>query len=90
MKCGARASSVGKLGEFAAPPHVAVLVEKRLLIRCSRPVREVKGARQFYVDQVGFPLDVDYSPNDAFSVPGFARVREGCPIHSRQAPPAWI
>ena len=32
------------------------------------PVRDVERALQFYVDQVGFTVDVDYSPNDAFRV----------------------
>ncbi len=30
------------------------------------PVSDVERALRFYVDQVGFSLDVDYSPNDAF------------------------
>ena len=29
---------------------------------------DVDRALQFYVDQVGFTLDVDYAPNDAFCV----------------------
>src|ERR1700746_3840922 len=32
------------------------------------PVSDVEGALRFYVDQVGFTLDVDYSPNGAFRV----------------------
>ena len=32
------------------------------------PVRDVERALRFYVDQVGFTVDVDYSPNDAFRV----------------------
>src|SRR5215813_13567622 len=32
------------------------------------PVRDVDRALRFYVDQLGFTLDVDYSPNDAFRV----------------------
>ena len=32
------------------------------------PVSHVERALRFYVDQVGFTLDVDYSPNDAFRV----------------------
>src|ERR1700746_2116086 len=44
------------------------------------PVSDVERALRFYVDQVGFTLDVDYSANDAFRVvqltpPGF-----GCSI----------
>jgi catechol 2,3-dioxygenase-like lactoylglutathione lyase family enzyme len=32
------------------------------------PVGDVERALRFYVDRVGFTLDVDYSPNDAFRV----------------------
>ena len=32
------------------------------------PVTNIDRALRFYVDQVGFRLDVDYSPNDAFRV----------------------
>jgi catechol 2,3-dioxygenase-like lactoylglutathione lyase family enzyme len=32
------------------------------------PVSDVERALRFYVDQVSFTLDVDYSPNDAFRV----------------------
>jgi predicted enzyme related to lactoylglutathione lyase len=32
------------------------------------PVSDVDRALRFYVDQVGFTLDVDYSPNEAFRV----------------------
>ena len=32
------------------------------------PVSDVERALRFYVDQVGFALDVDYAPNDAFRV----------------------
>lgn len=32
------------------------------------PVSDVERALRFYVDQVGFTLDVDYSPHDAFRV----------------------
>jgi hypothetical protein len=32
------------------------------------PVSDVERTLRFYVDQVGFTLDVDYSPNDAFRV----------------------
>src|SRR5262245_5014533 len=32
------------------------------------PVSDVERALRFYVDQVGFTLDVDYSPNDSFRV----------------------
>ena len=32
------------------------------------PVSDVEQALRFYVDQVGFAVDVDYSPNDVFRV----------------------
>jgi catechol 2,3-dioxygenase-like lactoylglutathione lyase family enzyme len=32
------------------------------------PVSDIDRALRFYVDQVGFSLDVDYAPNDAFRV----------------------
>jgi catechol 2,3-dioxygenase-like lactoylglutathione lyase family enzyme len=32
------------------------------------PVSDVERALRFYVDRVGFTLDVDYAPNDAFHV----------------------
>lgn len=32
------------------------------------PVSNIDRALRFYVDQVGFKLDVDYSPNEAFRV----------------------
>jgi predicted enzyme related to lactoylglutathione lyase len=32
------------------------------------PVSDVERALRFYVDQVGFTLDVDYAPNDSFRV----------------------
>ena len=32
------------------------------------PVSDVERALRFYVDQLGFTLDVDYSPNDSFRV----------------------
>ena len=32
------------------------------------PVSDVERALRLYVDQVGFTLDVDYSPNDSFRI----------------------
>src|SRR5262245_66615389 len=32
------------------------------------PVSDIERALRFYVEQVGFTLDVDYSPNDNFRV----------------------
>ena len=52
------------------------------------PVSDVDRALRFYVDRVGFTLDVDYAPNDAFRVvqltpPGSAcsiQIGKGLPI----------
>lgn len=44
------------------------------------PVSNVERAIRFYVDQVGFNLDVDYSPNDAFRVAQLTPPGSGCSI----------
>ena len=44
------------------------------------PVRDVERALRFYVDQVGFKLDVDYSPNDAFRVVQLTPPGSSCSI----------
>ena len=44
------------------------------------PVSDVERALRFYVDQVGFTLDVDYSPNDAFRVVQFTPPGSSCSI----------
>ena len=44
------------------------------------PVSDVERAQRFYVDQVGFTLDVDYSPNDAFRVVQLTPPGSGCSI----------
>jgi len=44
------------------------------------PVSDVGRALRFYVDQVGFTLDVDYSPNDAFRVVQLTPPGSGCSI----------
>jgi catechol 2,3-dioxygenase-like lactoylglutathione lyase family enzyme len=44
------------------------------------PVSDVEGALRFYVDRVGFTLDVDYSPNDAFRVVQLTPPGSGCSI----------
>jgi len=44
------------------------------------PVRDVGRALRFYVDQVGFTLDVDYSPNDAFRVVQLTPLGSSCSI----------
>ena len=44
------------------------------------PVRDVERALRFYVDQVGFTPDVDYSPNDAFRVVQLTPPGSSCSI----------
>jgi len=44
------------------------------------PVSDVERAVRFYVDQVGFTLDVDYSPNDAFRVVQLTPTGSSCSI----------
>jgi predicted enzyme related to lactoylglutathione lyase len=44
------------------------------------PVSDVERALRFYVDRVGFTLDVDYAPNDAFRVVQFTPPGSGCSI----------
>ena len=44
------------------------------------PVNDIQQALRFYVDQVGFTLDVDYSPNDAFRVVQLTPPGSSCSI----------
>jgi catechol 2,3-dioxygenase-like lactoylglutathione lyase family enzyme len=44
------------------------------------PVSDVDQALRFYVDQVGFTVDVDYSPNDAFRVVQLTPPGSSCSI----------
>ena len=44
------------------------------------PVSDVERALRFYVDQVGFTLDVDYSPNDTFRVVQLTPPGSSCSI----------
>jgi len=44
------------------------------------PVSDVERALRFHVDQVGFPLDVDYSPNDTFRVVQLTPPGSSCSI----------
>ena len=44
------------------------------------PVSDIERALRFYVDQVGFTLDVDYSPNDSFRVVQFTPPGSSCSI----------
>jgi catechol 2,3-dioxygenase-like lactoylglutathione lyase family enzyme len=44
------------------------------------PVSDVDRALRFYIDQVGFTLDVDYSPNDSFRVVQLTPPGSSCSI----------
>jgi len=44
------------------------------------PVSDVDRALRFYVDRIGFTLDVDYSPNDAFRVAQLTPPGSSCSI----------
>jgi predicted enzyme related to lactoylglutathione lyase len=44
------------------------------------PVSDVERALRFYVDQVGFTLDVDYSPHNAFRVVQMTPPGSNCSI----------
>jgi catechol 2,3-dioxygenase-like lactoylglutathione lyase family enzyme len=44
------------------------------------PVSNIERALRFYVDQVGFALDVDYSPNNAFRVVQLTPPGSSCSI----------
>jgi catechol 2,3-dioxygenase-like lactoylglutathione lyase family enzyme len=44
------------------------------------PVSDVERALRFYVDQMGFALDVDYAPNDAFRVVQLTPPGSGCSV----------
>jgi predicted enzyme related to lactoylglutathione lyase len=44
------------------------------------PVSNVERALRFYVDQIGFTLDVDYAPNDVFRVVQLTPPGSSCSI----------
>ena len=44
------------------------------------PVSDVERALRFYVDQVGFTLDVDYAPKDTFRVVQLTPPGSSCSI----------
>ena len=50
------------------------------------PVSDVERALRFYVDQVGFTLDVDYSPTDAFRVVQLTPPGSSCSIQIGNGP----
>jgi catechol 2,3-dioxygenase-like lactoylglutathione lyase family enzyme len=56
------------------------------------PVSDVERALRFYVDQVGFTLDVDYAPNDAFRVVQLTPPGSSCSIQIGRGPTdaSWI
>jgi len=44
------------------------------------PVSDVDRAKAFYVDQVGFPVDVDHRPNEHFRVVQMTPRGSGCSV----------
>jgi len=44
------------------------------------PVRDVDRAKHFYVEQVGFHLDVDHAPNEQFRVVQMTPPGSGCSV----------
>ncbi|HEV2005582.1 MAG TPA: VOC family protein, partial [Candidatus Limnocylindrales bacterium] len=44
------------------------------------PVSDVDRAKAFYVDQVGFPVDVDSRPNENFRVVQMTPPGSGCSV----------
>ena len=54
------------------------------------PVSDVERALTFYVDQVGFTLDVDYSPNEAFRVVQLTPPGSSCSIQIGEVGKAGI
>jgi catechol 2,3-dioxygenase-like lactoylglutathione lyase family enzyme len=50
------------------------------------PAADVDRALRFYVDRVGFTLDVDYTPNDAFRVVQLTPPGSGCSIQIGKGP----
>lgn len=58
------------------------------------PVGDLERALRFYVDQAGFKLDVDYSPNDAFRVIQLTPPGSSCSIQIgkglTEAPPGSL
>jgi catechol 2,3-dioxygenase-like lactoylglutathione lyase family enzyme len=50
------------------------------------PVSDVDRALRFYVDRVGFTLDVDYAPNDAFRVVQLTPPGSPCSIQIGNGP----
>lgn len=64
-----------ELSETAARSRPSLSIEVIVL-----PVSDVDRALRFYVDRVGFTLDVDYSPTSAFRVVQLTPPGSGCSI----------
>ena len=61
--------------------NTASMADMKFLVEViTLPVRDIERALRFYVDQVGFSLDVDYSPNDAFRVVQLTPPGSNCSI----------
>jgi catechol 2,3-dioxygenase-like lactoylglutathione lyase family enzyme len=58
-----------------SPAAVNLLLEVIMV-----PVNDIERAVRFYVDQVGFTLDVDYAPNEAFRVVQLTPPGSSCSI----------
>jgi catechol 2,3-dioxygenase-like lactoylglutathione lyase family enzyme len=67
-------------GEAGRDGHNQHAVMKLSIEVITLPVSDVERALRFYVDQVGFTLDVDYSPNDAFRVVQLTPPGSSCSI----------
>jgi catechol 2,3-dioxygenase-like lactoylglutathione lyase family enzyme len=52
----------------------------------SLPVADVDAALRFYVDRVGFALDVDYRPDPDFRVVQLTPPGSACSVHLERAP----
>jgi catechol 2,3-dioxygenase-like lactoylglutathione lyase family enzyme len=64
-----------------AAMNTASMADMKFLVEViTLPVRDIERARRFYVDQVGFMLDVDYSPNEAFRVVQLTPPGSSCSI----------
>jgi catechol 2,3-dioxygenase-like lactoylglutathione lyase family enzyme len=50
------------------------------------PVTDVDRALRFYVDRVGFTLDIDYAPNESFRVVQLTPPGSGCSIQIGKGP----
>jgi hypothetical protein len=60
----------------------------RLLIEViTLPVSDVDRALRFYVDQVGFALDLDYAPTNSFRVVQLTPPTSSCSIQVGEASP---